>query len=81
MVHSPEAEAGGVARDDGVAEGVVKISNTNGHLFGQREVLTSGVETVNIRAGVILHVPVTSLFQSTPFGVTGMNLPVVEVGV
>ena len=61
MVHSPEAEAGGVAGEDCVAEGVVKISNTNGHLSGQREVLSSSVETVNIRSGVILHVPVTTL--------------------
>ena len=61
MVHSPEAKAGGVAGDDGVTEGVVKISNTNGHLFGQREVLASGVETVNIRPGVILHVPVVEV--------------------
>ena len=61
MVDSPEAKAGGVAGDDSVTEGVVKISNTNGHLSGQREVLTSSVETVNIRSGVILHVPVTTL--------------------
>ena len=61
MVHSPEAEAGGVAGDEGVAECVVKISNTECHLFGEREVLTSGVQTVNIRSGVILHVPVTKL--------------------
>ena len=59
MVHSPEAKAGCVAGDDGVTEGVVEISNTKGHLFGQREVLASSVETVNIRLRVILHVPVT----------------------
>ena len=61
MVHGPEAKAGGVAGDDSVTEGEVKISNTNSHLFGQREVLTSSVETVNIRSGVILHVPVTTI--------------------
>ena len=61
MVHSPEAKAGCVAGDYCVAEGVVKISNTNGHLFGQREVLTCRVETVNIRSGVILHVPVSTI--------------------
>ena len=61
MVHGPEAKARCVAGDDGVTEGEVKKSHTNCHLFGQREVLTSRVETVNIRPGVILHVPVTTL--------------------
>ena len=61
MVHSPEAKAGCVAGDDSVTEGEVKVSNTNSHLLGQREVLTSGVETVNIRSRVILHIPVTTL--------------------
>ena len=61
MVHSPEAKAGCVAGDYGVAEGVMKISNTEGHLFGEREVLSSRVETVNIRTGVILHVPVNTI--------------------
>ena len=66
-VHGAEPKARSVGWDEGVTEGEVLVTEADGHLVRKGEGGVGGVQTVNVRLGVVRHVPVNRKYHSSIF--------------